>query len=325
MKTFKLILLLLVIQFSCQSIKNESDNVIIDLHTAPGTPTIFGENIISTQFYERDITISPQSDEIIFTRGDYKQNYRCLVSIKMCNGQWGEPEILNISGMYQDIEPFFSKMGNRLYFASNRPIYGDNSRNDYNIWYSDRTDGIWSEPIPLDSVINTKGNEYFPSVSSNGNIFFTATRENGIGLEDIFMSELVDGKYQLPEPLPAEINTSVYEFNAFISPDEDYIIFSSYGRNDDLGGGDLYVSEKDASGKWKKAKNLGEKINSPFLDFCPFVDWENRNLYFTSERVAAINKRIMSIEELTQISNRIENGFGNIYKISFDELSIGKK
>lgn len=276
-------------------------------------------------YYERDIAISPQGDEIIFTRGDYKQNHRCLVSIRKRKGQWGEPEIINISGVFQDIEPFFSNKGDRLYFASDRPIYGDSTRNDYNIWYSDRIDSAWSEPIPLDSIINTKGDEFYPSLSNKGNLFYTATRANGIGLEDIFRSALVDGKYQTPEPLPTEINTSFYEFNAFISPNEDYIIFGSYGRDDDLGGGDLYISEKDTSGKWKKAKNLGEKVNTPFLDFCPFVDWEERNFYFTSEKVTTSNKKIKDIEELEQISNSINNGFGNIYKISFEEISSGKK
>lgn len=325
MKNITLLSLLFIFQLSCQSIKNESDNHIIDLYAAPKIPTIFGENIISTQFYERDITISPQGDEIIFTRGDYKQNYRCLVSIKKRNGQWGKPEIINISGVFQDIEPFFSNMGNRLYFASNRPIYGDSSRNDYNIWYSDRIDNAWSAPTPLDSIINTKGNEFYPSLSDKGNLFFTAARTNGIGREDIFMSALADGEYQLPEPLPTEINAAFYEFNAFISPKEDYIIFSSYGRDDDLGGGDLYISEKDTSGKWKIAKNLGEIVNSPFLDFCPFVDWEERNLYFTSERATTIHKKIKNIEELEQISHSLENGFGNIYKISFEELGLRKK
>lgn len=325
MKNIKLLLLLFVLQLSCQSIKNESDNYTIDLYTAPKTPSLLGENIISTQFYERDITISPKSDEIIFTRSDYKQNYRCLISIKKRNGQWGKPEIINISGVFQDVEPFFSNMGNRLYFVSNRPIYNDTSRHDYNIWYSDRIDSSWSAPTPLDSIINTKGDEFYPSLSNKGNLFFTATRANGIGLEDIFMSVLVDGKYQPPEPLPTEINTTFYEFNAFISPNEEYIIFSSYGRGDNLGGGDLYISEKDTSGKWKIAKNPGEIVNSPYLDFCPFVDWEERNLYFTSERIMTINKKIKNSEELEQISNSVKNGFGNIYKISFEELRLGKK
>jgi hypothetical protein len=41
---------------------------------------------------------------------------------------------------------------------------------------------------------------------------------------------------------PQIVNSKGYDFNAFIDPDENYIIFSSYKRPDDLGGGDLYYS-----------------------------------------------------------------------------------
>ncbi|MEL6988555.1 MAG: sialidase family protein [Bacteroidota bacterium] len=243
-----------------------------------------------------------------------------MVSSKKKGDHWSNPKILNISGRYQDIEPFLSMDKNRIYFASNRPIYNDTSRSDYNIWFSNREGENWSQPEPLDSSINSKGNEFYPSLSSNGNLYFTATRNDGIGSEDIFMSNLVNGIYQTPRVLPRAINSSTYEFNAFISPDEQFIIFSSYGRKDGFGGGDLYISKKDAMGKWQEAKNLGPKINSNKLDYCPFVDSQKQFLYFTSERVNSKKDSIRSIEELKLEANKIENGFGNIYRIGFDLL-----
>lgn len=317
-----LIFLSLLFLSSCQSFKDNSENYLIDIHSSTKELTVFGENVISTPLYERDMAISPQGDEIMYTLGDYKQNKRALVALKKQNGAWNRPEILNISGKYKDIEPFFSYTGNRLYFASNRPIYNDNTRKDYNIWISDRIDGIWSEPVPLDSIINTRGDEFFPSLSKKGNLFFTATREDGIGKEDIYVSEFKGGKFTLPKPLSSEINSPLYEFNAFISPNEKYLIFSSFGRDDGFGGGDLYISVKDTAGNWKMARNLGENINSDKLDFCPFVDWESKNFYFTSERVAENNNRLETVNELKQITNGIENGFGNIYRIRFEELKL---
>ncbi|HEX2968585.1 MAG TPA: sialidase family protein [Bacteroidales bacterium] len=311
-------LIIFVLQTGC----HQANEYTINLE-ATSESEITGENIISTSLYERDIAITSDGDEIIFTRGDYKQRRRCLISVKkQQNGEWAQAEVLNISGVYHDIEPFFSNNGNRLFFASNRPIYGDSSRNDYNIWFSDRAGEGWSEPVPLDSIINSKGDEFYPSLGNKGNLYFTATRNNGIGFEDIFISEYVDGSYKSPEPLPVEINSSFYEFNAFISPDEDYIIFSSYGRPEEPEGIDLYFGRKDASGKWEKSHRLSEKINSPGLDFCPFVDAGEGNFYFTSDRSSAENKRINSPEDIEKISNRIENGFGNIYRIAFKELHI---
>lgn len=305
---------------NCQTYKEQLNEDSIDISTRAEGLTLLGENIISTSLYERDFAISPQGDEVIYTLGDYKQEKRSLIGLKRDQGKWTRPQMLNISGEYQDIEPFYTKQGDRLYFASNRPIYGDFSRKDYNIWYSDRTQTGWSKPIALDSIINTKGDEFFPSLSDAGNLFFTATKNNGMGKEDIFKSEWVAGKFQAPKALPKEINTASYEFNAYISPDENLIIFSSFGRSDGFGGGDLYISRKDSLGKWSKSKNLGAIINSDRLDYCPFVDWKSGNFYFTSERKISEPKKLESIEALKAFAKRTQNGFGNIYKIGVDQL-----
>ena len=116
-----------------------------------------------------------------------------------------------ISGKYHDIEPFFFYYVNPLYFASNRPIHNDSTREDYNIWFRNKTKRGWSEPEALDSQINTKGDKFFPSLSEKGNLFFTAQRKNGEGKEDIFISEYEGGRFKYPEPLPVEINSVFYE------------------------------------------------------------------------------------------------------------------
>ncbi|MDX1685179.1 MAG: exo-alpha-sialidase [Saprospiraceae bacterium] len=283
---------------------------------------IFKPNIISTPLYERDLAITPDRKEMIYTLGDQKQTRRCLVSVKKGKEGWGESQILNISGRYQDIEPFFHLEGQRLYFASDRPIFGDSTRSDYNIWYSDREENGWSKPVPLDSTINSTGNEFYPSLSESGHLYFTATREEGPGREDIYRCEWENEKFSAPVPLPGEINTAYYEFNAFISPDERYLIFSSYGRQDGLGGGDLYVSEKDTSGQWSTARHLEAPVNSSALDYCPFVDADY--LYFTSERMAPLEDSIGHLDQLRSYASGIENGFGNIYRIRFKDLLSDK-
>jgi hypothetical protein len=314
------LLLVLLLLLNCQTHTRSSHDGLIDIKTTAEGLTLLGINIISTSLYERDFAVSPQSDEVIYTLGDYKQEKRNLVYLKRVQGKWTSPQILNISGEYQDIEPFYTKQGDRLYFASNRPIYGDASRKDYNIWYSDRTQTGWSKPVALDSIINTRGDEFFPSLSDAGNLFFTATKDNGMGKEDIFKSEWIAGKFQTPKALPKEINTASYEFNAYVSPDENLIIFSSFGRSDGFGGGDLYISRKDSLGKWSASKNLGAIINSDRLDYCPFVDWKSGNFYFTSERKINEPKKIENIEALKAFAHRTQNGFGNIYKIGVDQL-----
>ncbi|GJM30699.1 MAG: hypothetical protein DHS20C17_33340 [Cyclobacteriaceae bacterium] len=296
--------------------------VDLELDRVPVSPELFAGHIVSTALYERDIAISTEGDMVIYTLGNYKQTRRCLVMIRKVEANWSEPEIVTLSGKHQDIEPFITPDGSRLYFASNRPIDGDTSRADYNIWFSDRVGDNWSNPVALDTLINTRGDEFYPSVSEDGDLYFTATREEGFGLEDIFHSTFVNGEFQKPVALDSTINSSRYEFNAYISPDEALIIFSSYGRQDGFGGGDLYYSTRNENGSWNKSINMGPAVNSAKLDYCPFVDWPRHNFYFTSERAAANRQPITSIDDLILESNSILNGYGNIYRVGFKYLAL---
>ncbi len=322
MKYHALFLMTSFFLIGCQTEEKNHENSI-ELKPIGKSLSLFGEGVISTSLYERDLAISADGNELIYTLGNHRQTRRCLVGTKKVDGNWKEPEVLNISGEYQDIEPFFSLNNQRLYFASNRPIFGDSLRNDYNIWYSERKNQSWAPPIPLDSNINTKGNEFFPSLSRNGNLYFTATKSDGFGKEDIFVSKNQNGNFLDPTVLSEAINTETYEFNSFISPNEDFIIFSSFGRTDDLGGGDLYISEKDKDGNWKPSRNLGNEINSPQLDYCPFVDEQLKNFYFTSERLQTQKGRIEDISDFRKVANAPGNGLGDIYSISFESLDVG--
>lgn len=296
---------------------------VLNLNSNPSALEVFGNGLISTGLYERDIAISPDGKEIIYTLGNYNQTIRHLVVIKKENIVWSTPKVLNISGKYQDIEPFYSNNGNRLFFASNRPPNEGSKRSDYNIWYSNKENDKWGLPILLNDKVNTEKDEFYPSVSNNGNLYFTATRENGIGREDIYISKYVDGSYSAPVVLDSTINTENFEFNAYITPDENTLIFSSFGRKDGYGGGDLYFSKKDEKGKWMKAKNMGKKINSNKLDYCPFIDITRNNFYFTSDRVLTEGDLTTNtIEELTLKANQVQNGMGDIYRVSMDQLEL---
>jgi len=294
----------------------------IDLIYTPNKVELFAGKYISTNLYERDIAISPKGDEIIFTLSDFRQSKRCLVRIKKIGSRWSKKEILSFSGQYGDIEPCYSINGNELYFASDRPLEVNSTRADYNIWVSKRINSGWSEPEPLPPIVNSEKDEFFPSIAKNGNLYFTSVRENGIGSEDIFLSRFVDSEYTDPEPLDSTINTVTYEFNAYINPDEDLLIFSSYGRKDDLGGGDLYYSRKNKDGNWTTAVNMGPNINSDKLDYCPFLDISRSNFYFTSERILSMDKRIENVSELAGFANDLLNGMGNIYRVHFDTINL---
>ena len=66
-----------------------------------------------------------------------------------------------------------------------------------------------------------------------------------MGKDDIYFSEYKDGGYSSPKLLNANVNSDGYEFNAFISKNEDFIIYTKYNNIGGLGSGDLYLSKKD--------------------------------------------------------------------------------
>ncbi|WP_299552640.1 exo-alpha-sialidase [Seonamhaeicola sp.] len=310
-------IILLSILINCSHSKPQK--TLINFETAPDSLELLFPDAISTHLTQRDFALSPDRNEIIYTLGNQKESRRMLVSLKKENGKWGDKTMLPFCGTYQDIEPFFSPDGKLLFFASNRPIYDDSTRTDYNIWVSKKENNTWQKPVALDSTINTKGKEYYPSVTNSGNLYFTATRPEGFGLEDIYRSEYKNGQYQNPKVLDSTINSKSYEFNAYVNPEETLIFYSSYGRPDGHGGGDLYYSTKDANDIWQPAKNFGAPINSNKLDFCPYYDSKTHILYFSSLRTN-YPETFSSVDEFIAFAEQPTNGLSSIYRVSIKNI-----
>lgn len=270
----------------------------------------------------RDLALSAQGEEMFFTVEDYRHTRGLLATSRLVDGRWSEPEALPFSGAYRDIEPFLDQNGNRLYFASDRPLPGDSAAGDYNLWYADRTgaDGSWSEPVPLPEPVNSPANEFYPSFDRAGNLYFTAEREGGIGAEDIFVTRHGNGRWSDPLPVAGGVNTSGYEFNAFADPGGRYLIFTAYRPRDGRNRSDLYYSLKQEDGAWGEASLL-PGIYSDAIDYCPFVDASGEYLYFTSERIA-LPRNIdnpLNLGEFLRMVGENPNGLGRIYRVPLPE------
>jgi Tol biopolymer transport system component len=292
----------------------------MSFETPPKQVTLLAPDFISTGLNERDFALSPDGKEIYFTISTPKSTFQTIVFCTKTKSGWSKPAIVSFAGKYSDLEPAFSTDGQTLYFASNRPVSGTVAK-DFDIWKVTRINNKWAEPENLGATINTASDEFYPSVANNGNLYFTAAYAGGPGREDIYMSRFHQNQYQKPIALDSVVNTKFYEFNAFVSPEEDYIIFTSYGRKDDMGGGDLYISLKDEHGNWKPAKHLS-LINSRQLDYCPFVTADGKSLFFTSERHQLPTSFPTSTNYQTILESKDKplNGTGNIYWVKFQAL-----
>lgn len=268
----------------------------------------------------RDFTISSNEKEAYFTIQNLNETKGAIVKAEKVKDEWKNFEIVSFSGKHRDIEPFLTPDNLRLYFSSNRPKNNTTEEGDYDIWFVERTsiNSAWSKPKNVGSPINTKYNEFYPSLSKNGNLYYTSDQFTAISKDDILLSKWNGTTYEQPIQLNENINSKGYEFNAFISPDEDFILYTVYGAKDGLGSGDLYISFKDENGEFLKRKNLGNQINSSRMEYSPFYDKVSENLYFTSKRDETKNKKATNLSEFNELAKSYINGLSRIYKIKID-------
>ncbi len=293
----------------------------LDFKNPPKEATILADGFLSTPINERDFALSPDGTELYYTLSTPLSTFQTIVSSKKDkNGNWSKPEVVSFGGLFSDLEPAFSTDGNKLYFASNRPLQGKEPK-DFDIWVVERRGSGWSDPTNLGTVVNSPSDEFYPSITKNGNLYFTATYQEGVGREDIFMAPWSKDHFEKPVALDTAINSKGYEFNAFVDPDEQFILFTGYGRKDDASRGDLYMSVKDAKGQWLPAKNL-KFLNSTHLDYCPYVSPDKKKLFFTSERASlpVSFDKPATYSQIESINKKTLNGTGNIFWVSFESV-----
>ena len=314
----KFILFLALVWFTNKAIGQIS---YPDKSTPSNLPQLFGKGVLSDGLSNRDFTISPTNDEIFFTLQQPRFLSSTILRMQKNNGRWGKPQVAPFSGKYRDLEAFFTPDGKSIYFSSDRPVSGIKAKKDFDIWKTSRLpNGKWGAPVHLDTTVNTDKDEFYPSVAKSGNLYFTVEAAYGKGKEDIVMCSPVKSGYSKPVSLSEAINSPNYEFNPFVDPDEQFIMFTSFGRKDDLGGGDLYISHKDKNGNWLPAKHLPAPINSAGIDYCPYVTRDKKYLIFTSNRANSgfSDGKTKSYQQLKNILAGPGNGSDDIYWVKFN-------
>lgn len=264
----------------------------------------------------RDFFISANEKEAYFTVQSPGQELSAIVCVT--NGKWDQAALLPFCDGYSYLEPFLSRDSKRLYFASDRPkTEQDTLKSDFDIWYVERKDrkSVWSNPINLGSPVNSANDEFYPSLADNNNLYFTMDASSGLGKDDIYYCKWDGASYSNPILLSENINSEGYEFNSFISKNEDLLIFTKYNAKDGFGSGDLYVSRRNEKGEWATAENLGNKINSKYMEYCPFYHVPSNTLYFTSKRSSLSPRTFKTLEEFQAYISSTENGLSKIYKI----------
>lgn len=248
-------------------------------------PEIFAPNFISQKYLAvLNSVFSPDGKEFFFAVIDTSNSPRYnMYHTILINNTWTEPKLFKYSGTYEDVDMAFNPDGSRLYFCTNRPSpITDSIQMD--IWYCEKENNSWGEPQYLYAEINSLGDETYPMFVKDGSMYFASSREGIFGEKDIFYAKFNGENFQEPVNLGPNINSIYGEGDTYVSPDESFIIVSSWGRPDSHGSGDLYISFKDKEGKWSKLLNMGKNINSEKIEFCPMNSPDHKILFYTQGR-----------------------------------------
>lgn len=192
--------------------------------------------------------------------------------------------LTNLNSEFVEYAPSISADGTKMVFQSNR-------NGDYLLYESFKDNkGEWSKPSLLQGKINDYGDSTDliggPSLSYDGNfIYFFASYDSGIGLEDIYYSEREGDLWGTPQNIGEPVNSEEYEGFPSISSDGNSLYFMRLNKNLErkVSCYTLMVSHKDASGNWQEPYELPEKINQGCEKF-PKIMPDNETFVFSSIR-----------------------------------------
>jgi hypothetical protein len=286
-------------------------------------PELFAPGIICTGFNERDITISPDGKEICY--GFLTSRNITVMYTKIVDGQWAEPQVapFAMDDRFFYLEPCFSADGKRIYFLSTLNPVGKEPKPRWfyqNIWASDKKpDGSWSEPYNPDTLLNHLNSQFYPSLTREGTIYFTRSDEK-TQKSDIYRARKKGNAFGEIEKLPPTINQEgTNTFNAFISPDESFLIACIDGRKNELNPGfaNYYIFFRDKSDNWSEAIPFGPEVNIKGSNaISASVSPDGKYLFFSAQKLSKTNeekskKKILS--SMLELLNSPQNGNQDIY------------
>mgnify|MGYP002347074603 CR=1 FL=1 len=256
---------LLIVLVSLIYSETDAQNVLyLDQNPPSDKAILFAPGIISNEMQNRDITFSSDGTEIYFRVVEGHDKPAFIAFTKFSNGAWSKPERASFckESIYNYLEPVFFPDGQRLYFVSDMPdCEGDTLRDD-NIWYVSRRGNEWSAPVNIGFPVNTDGGEYFPSFTVEGDIYFTRNKKDE-KISYIYKSEYRNGVYMEPVLLPDQINCGVDRFNAYVSPDDSFVVIPAVGVEEGKRGAFYYIVFRDSDGEWSYPVNMGDEFNTP--------------------------------------------------------------
>jgi hypothetical protein len=171
-----------------------------------------------------------------------------------------------------EFNPVISDKEDLLVFAKSEAFYDA-------IMYSKKVNNKWTGPVNMNEMLRVDRDLFPTSLSADGKTLYLYSSADFDGI--IYTSSLVNDIWSPLVKLNENINTKYWESHATISHDNKKLYFTS-NRKGTLGGLDIYVSNRDSTGDWGPAINLGPVINTPYNEESPFLSDDDKTLFFSS-------------------------------------------
>jgi outer membrane protein OmpA-like peptidoglycan-associated protein len=180
--------------------------------------------------HDGPVAFSPDGKEMLLTRNvTGKKKGKDVVHLalyfanRQSDGSWSAlvPFAHNVSG-FNTGHAAYTPDGNGVYFVSDR----EGGIGGTDLYFASRNGSGWSEPTLLPESINTTGDELFPSVGVDGQLFFASNGHPGLGGLDVYE---VNPRASNPRPVNMgyPINSSQDDFGLIADSTANFGYFSS--------------------------------------------------------------------------------------------------
>lgn len=201
-----------------------------------------------------------------------------------------EPLSGSVNTISKEFGATLTKDGRRLYFS--RQGYAGNMGGvlDEDIWFSEFDDATqaWEEAKNMGSPLNNEGPNFIVGVGWEGDTLLLGNvyGKRGKMKAGLSISVKIGDSWSFPQQVSIENDYNMSERTSFDLSSDRKVLIIAERKVDSKGGLDLYVSFRDTNSKnpyaGKESLNMGPVLNSHGDETSPFLAYDNRTLYFSS-------------------------------------------
>ncbi|MBL7963981.1 MAG: OmpA family protein [Flavobacteriales bacterium] len=198
---------------------------------------------------------------------------------------WSEPEPLAqpVNTVGNDATVGLCMNGTRLLIYRDEQGMGDLWMSDLVQAGTETTAPVWGAPVKLPEPINSKFHESSAWMTEDGEwLYFVSDRPGGVGGQDIWRSQWMNGAWAAAENLGPDVNSILNEDGVFITAEGSQLYFSSKGHTS-MGEFDVFVCQAER-GAWSRPRNMGWPVNSPDDDLFFVLAPDGQTGYVSSVR-----------------------------------------